>query len=96
MIEFFRFLARGDLGPILLCLLFVPLIALPIAPVVWLLVAAVDLAPMSWGGFLWNWLMLSVIFGAYFTYRRVKNNWLLFKSIREKAVLAESPLKKSD
>src|SRR5260370_1112302 len=67
----------GFLGTIAL----LPVIALPVAPAIWLLMVAVGLAPMTWPGFFFNWLVVSVIFEAWFVYSRARdvfrNAWAL-------------------
>ena len=84
MIDFIRFFVKVDLWALLSWLPFLPLLMLPVAPLVWLLMVAVGLAPMTWGGFLFNWLVVSVIFTAWFTYKRLRSNWLMFQVTREK------------
>jgi hypothetical protein len=84
MREFISFFVKGDLWGMLQWLPILPLFVLPIAPLVWLLMVAVGLAPMSWGGFFFNWLVLAVLFDLWFIYRRVLANWRLFRALREK------------
>lgn len=42
-----------------------PVIALPVGAVLWLLMVAVKLAPMTWPGFLFNWLLVTIIWEAW-------------------------------
>ena len=84
MTEFIRFFVKFDLWPILQWVLVLPFLMLLIAPLFWLLMVAVGLAPMTWAGFFFNWLIVTVMFETYFVYKRIKANWLLFHSLREK------------
>ena len=45
---------------------------------------AIGVAPMTWRGFFVNWLIASVIFDAWFVYKRVQSNWRMFQAIQEK------------
>src|SRR2546425_13377339 len=75
MTDFIRFFVKVDLWPMLQWLPVLPVFMLPVAPLVWLLMVAIGFAPMTWGGFFFNWLVVSVIFEAWFVYKRLRSNW---------------------
>jgi len=82
--EFVKFFAEFDLWPVLQWVVILPMFVLPIAPLVWLLMVAIGVAPMTWGGFFFNWLVVSVMFEAWFIYKRIRANWNLFQALPER------------
>jgi hypothetical protein len=64
---------RRDSISFFLKIALLPLFLLPIAPAVWLLMVAIGVAPMTWGGFFFNWLIVSIIVEVWFIYRRVRD-----------------------
>lgn len=82
--SFLRFFVGFDLCAMLMWLAFLPLLLVPVAPLVWLLMVAIGVAPMTWAGLLFNWIILSVMFAVYLIYRRIQANWRLFQAIRAK------------
>jgi hypothetical protein len=76
--DFFSFLA-ADIPGILQGLVVMPLFMIPVAPFVWLVAVAVRACPMTWGGLLFNWLLIAVMWDIYFVYRKIKSNWFLYQ-----------------
>ena len=66
---------KRDLTAFLVTIALLPVIALPIAPAVWLLMVAIKVAPMTWPGFFINWLVVSVILEAWFIYSRMRDRF---------------------
>jgi len=87
-----RLLVTGPLIDLGLLLPFTLLLAIPFAPLFWLLMVAVGPTPMTWEGLFVNWLILSGIIFVWMGSTNVRGYWALYRHGQLNNFLSSVPL----